>query len=215
MTRRSLKESLHYLVGALLLELALHPLGLLRGRLLLATGGGCLFFFRDPDRAVGTDPDTVYAPSDGVIADVEVVRDEWLEGDALRIGTFLALYDVHVNRSPASGTITLGEEIAGGYAPAFARRASANHRKRLAIDDAERRVVLVQIAGLVARSISSWAWTGDTLRAGDRMAIIHFGSRTEVLLPATEARAVVAPGDRVKGGVTPIARYFNDRAGPR
>ena len=139
MTRRALEESLHYLLGALLLELALYRFSVLRGRLLLGTAAGCLFFFRDPDRSVGSDPDTLYAPADGVIADVEIVRDEWLTGDALRIGTFLALYDVHVNRSPASGTITLA---AGGFAPAFARRATENYRKRLAIDDGDRRVVL-------------------------------------------------------------------------
>ena len=212
MTRRSLRESVHYLLGALLLELAFYRSSLFRGRLLLGTAAGCLFFFRDPDRSVGSDPDALYAPADGVIADVEIVRDEWLTGDALRIGTFLALYDVHVNRSPAKGTITLAEEAAGGFAPAFARRATENYRKRLAIDDGDRRVVLVQIAGMVARRISSWAWIGDPLEKGDRIAIIHFGSRTEVLVPAAEARAAVVPGERVKAGVTPIARYVEQAA---
>lgn len=212
MTRRALGESLHYLLGALALELAFYRFSLIRGRLLLGTAAGCLFFFRDPDRSVGSDPDTLYAPADGVIADVEIIRDEWLTGDALRIGTFLALYDVHVNRSPASGTITLAEEASGGFAPAFARRATENYRKRLAIDDGDRRVVLVQIAGIVARRISSWAWSGDPVETGDRIAIIHFGSRTEVLVPATEARAAVAPGERVKAGVTPIARYVEPAA---
>ncbi len=212
MTRRSLGESLHYLRVALLLELALYRFSLLRGRLLLGTAAACLFFFRDPDRPVGSDPDTIYASADGVIADVEIVSDEWLPGDALRIGTFLALYDVHVNRSPARGTITLAEEAAGGFAPAFARRATENYRKRLAIDDGDRRVILVQVAGMVARRISSWAWLGDPVETGDRIAIIHFGSRTEVLLPATEARVAVAPGQRVRAGVTPIARYVEQAA---
>jgi phosphatidylserine decarboxylase len=211
-TRRSLGESLHYLRVALLLELALYRFSLLRGRLLLGTAAACLFFFRDPDRPVGSDPDTIYASADGVIADVEIVSDEWLPGDALRIGTFLALYDVHVNRSPARGTITLAEEAAGGFAPAFARRATENYRKRLAIDDGDRRVILVQVAGMVARRISSWAWLGDPVETGDRIAIIHFGSRTEVLLPATEARVAVAPGQRVRAGVTPIARYVEQAA---
>lgn len=214
MTRQSLREARHYVLGALVVELALSPLRVLRGRLLLATGAACLFFFRDPDRPVGSDPDTIYAPADGVVADVGTARDEWLTGDALRIGIFLALYDVHVNRSPAGGTITRAEETAGGFAPAFLPRASENYRKRLAIDDGARRVVLVQIAGLVARRISSWAWKGDSVEAGDRIAIIHFGSRAEVLLPADQARAIVEPGQRVRAGVTSIARYLTEAERP-
>ena len=209
MSWRSLREARRYVLAALLAELALAPLGLLRGRLVLGVGVACLLFFRDPPRTLRPEPDSVYAPADGVVVGVDAVGEKWLPGgEALRISTFLALYDVHVNRSPAAGRITLAEETPGGFAPAFLRRASTNHRKRLAIDGEGRRVVLVQVAGMLARRISSWAWLGDRVTAGQPIALIHFGSRAEVRIPAADARALVEIGDRVRAGVTPIARYL-------
>ena len=208
MSRRTLREARRYVVAALLVELALAPLGVLRGRLLFGVGLASLLFFRDPPRTLRPEADTVYAPADGVVTEVDTVAEKWLPGgDSLRISTFLAVYDVHVTRSPAAGWIALAEEIRGGFAPAFLRRASANHRKRLAIDGEGRRVVLVQIAGMLARRISSWAWLGDRVTAGQRIGLIHFGSRAEVRVPAVEARPLVEVGERVRAGITPIARY--------
>ncbi len=207
MTWKALREARRYVLAAAVVEALLAPLRLVRGRLLLATSAICLLFFRDPRRELRPEPDTVYAPADGVVVGVDDVEDAWLEDRALRISTFLALYDVHVNRSPVAGRIVRAEETPGGYAPAFLRRASLNHRKRLAIEWGGRRVVLVQMAGMLARRISSWAWTGDDVAAGQRIALIHFGSRAEVLLPAVEATPLVDVGQRVRAGVTPIARY--------
>jgi phosphatidylserine decarboxylase len=211
-TRESAREARRYVAAAALVELILAPLRVLRGRLLLGTGLGCLFFFRDPSRSLDPEPDTIYAPADGVVVGVETARDDWLAGDALRISTFLALWDVHVNRSPVSGRIALADETPGGFAPAFLARASRNRRKRLAIDDGARRVVLVQIAGLLARKVSSWAWRGDAVTAGQRIALIHFGSRAEVLVPAAEARPLVDVGQRVRAGITPVARFAAARS---
>jgi phosphatidylserine decarboxylase len=208
MTRRSLREARRYVLAALAAEAALAPLRLLKGRLLLAVALACAVFFRDPPRHAPRASDTLYAPADGVVVDVDTVADPWLpDGDALRISTFLAIYDVHVNRSPAAGRIALAEETPGGYWPAFLGRARSNHRKRLAIDDGGRRVVLVQFAGMLARRISSWAWLGDRVERGDRIALIHLGSRADVLVPAADARPLVEVGRRVRAGVTPIARY--------
>ncbi len=208
MTWRALREARRYVLAALLAELVLAPLRVVRGRLLAGVALVCLTFFSDPERPLDPDPDTVYAPADGVVVAVDTVPEAWLGGaDALRVSTFLALYDVHVNRSPAAGRIALAEELPGGFAPAFLRRATENHRKRLAIDDGARRVVLVQVAGLLARRISSWAWVGDQVRAGQRLALILFGSRAEVLVPAAQAGALVAPGQRVRAGLTPIVRW--------
>lgn len=208
MSWRCLREARRYVLAAAALELALAPLRRLRGRLLVGVGLACLAFFRDPPRTVGREPDTIYAPADGVVVEVDMATDPWLgAGEAVRIGTFLALYDVHVNRSPVSGRIAAAEETAGGFAPAFLGRARGNHCKRLAIDDGSRRVVLVQFAGMLARHISSWAWLGDRVEAGQRIALIHLGSRADVLFPAAEARSLVNVGRRVRAGVTPIARY--------
>jgi phosphatidylserine decarboxylase len=213
MTRRSLREARRYVLAALAAEVALAPLRLLNGRLVLAVACACAVFFRDPSRDAPRAPDTLYAPADGVVVDVDTVADPWLPGgEALRISTFLAIYDVHVNRSPSAGRIALAEETPGGFWPAFLGRARSNHRKRLAIDDGPRRVVLVQFAGMLARRISSWAWLGDRVERGERIALIHLGSRADVLVPAADARPLVAVGRRVRAGVTPIARYVTSGA---
>lgn len=208
MSWRSLREARRYVLIAMALELALAPLRALRGRLLVSVGLACLVFFRDPPRAVEREPDTIYAPVDGVVLKVDRVSDPWLPaGQAVRIGTFLAIYDVHVNRSPTSGRIAAAQEAPGGFAPAFLSRARGNRRKRLAIDDGSRRVVLVMFAGVLARRISSWAWLGDRVEVGQRIALIHLGSRADVIFPAREADALVEVGRRIRAGVTPIARY--------
>jgi phosphatidylserine decarboxylase len=215
MTRRSLREARRYVLAACAVEAALAPARLLKGRLLLAVTVACAVFFRDPPRRVPRERDTLYAPADGLVVDVDTVVDPWLPGgDVLRISTFLAIYDVHVNRSPSAGQITLAEETPGGYWPAFLGRARSNHRKRLAIDDGPRRVVLVQFAGMLARRISSWAWLGDRVERGQRIALIHLGSRADVLVPATDALPLVEVGRRVRAGVTPIARYVAAGAAP-
>lgn len=162
-------------------------------------------FFRDPERPLDPEPDTVYATADGVIVGVEEASDPWLSEQALRISTFLALYDVHVIRSPVAGSITLSEDLPGGFAPAFLGRAGANLRKRLAIESPAGRVVVVQIAGMLARRITSWTDAGSSLGTGQRIGLIHFGSRTDVLLPADRFEARVHVGQRVKAGATPIA----------
>ncbi len=209
MTRRALREGRRYVLGAAAVEMALGPLHVLRGRLLLSVSLACMLFFRDPSRTLVRDPDTVYAPADGKVVGVDRATDEWLgDRDALRISTFLALYDVHVNRSPVGGRIAAVDETPGGFAPAFLGRARDNHRKRLAIDNGARRVVVVQFAGMLARRISSWAWLGDGVEAGQRIALIHLGSRADVLVPAAEATPLVQVGQRVRAGVTPIARYL-------
>ena len=213
MSARTLREARRYVVGALATEVALAPARLLKGRLLLAVSLACAVFFRDPERHAARAADTLYAPADGVVVDVDTVADPWLPGgDALRISTFLAIYDVHVNRSPAAGRIALAEETPGGFWPAFLGRARGNHRKRLAIDEGGRRVVLVQFAGMLARRISSWAWLGDRVERGQRIALIHLGSRADVLVPAASARPLVEVGRRVRAGVTPIARYVEAEA---
>jgi phosphatidylserine decarboxylase len=175
----------------------------------LALTGAVALFFRDPERPLPIDPDVVYAAADGVVRGVDQAVDEpWLPGHAaLRISVFLSLLNVHVNRSPVAGTIRRIEEIDGGFAPAFVDRSEVNYRHRLALDGPHGPVVLVLIAGLIARRISRWVGDGDAVRAGQRVSLIHFGSRTDVLLPGGNVDVLVKPGDRVRAGITPLARY--------
>lgn len=212
MSRRTFREARRYLLAALAIETIMAPLRALKGRLLLGVGFACMVFFRDPSRTSAQAPDTLYAPADGVVVSVDTAVDDWLGAEALRISTFLAIYDVHVNRSPAPGRIAAAEETPGGFAPALLGRARDNHRKRLAIDDGDRRVVLVQYAGMLARRISSWAWLGTRVETGQRIALIHLGSRADVLVRAGEAQPLVDVGARVRAGVTPIARYMGVEA---
>jgi phosphatidylserine decarboxylase len=197
-------------VGAGLLLLRRRGLGLP----MLGLAGAIALFFRDPERPLPTDPDLVYAAADGVVRSVdETVSDAWLpDGPAVRISVFLSLLNVHVNRSSVAGRITAVEEIDGGFAPAFADRSEVNYRHRVGLEGRNGPVVLVLIAGLVARRISRWIDVGDNVEAGQRISLIHFGSRTDVLLPGGSVDVLVAPGDKVRAGLTPLARY-RDRAG--
>jgi phosphatidylserine decarboxylase len=213
MSRRTFREARRYLLAALALEVLLAPFARLRGRLLASAAVACLVFFRDPPRILRPEPGLLYAPADGVVVGIDEVQEPWLAGgDALRIAIFLAVYDVHVTRSPVTGTIAREEWLPGGFWPAFLRRAESNRRQRLAIDRNGRRVVLVQAAGLLARRISSWVSRGEHVTAGQRLALIHLGSRADVLVPAAEARPLVAVGERVRAGLTPVARYVGEAA---
>jgi len=209
-SRKSWSVARRYVLGPLALGVALLATGRRRSGL-LATGaaGAILLFFRDPERPLDPNSDVVYAAADGFVTDVEEVHEPWIPGgDALRISTFLSIHNVHVNRSPVEGTIIKMEEVEGRFVPAFLGGAKdENHQNRMAIDGQRGRAVVVQIAGLVARKISPWIEIGQRVVAGQRIGLIHFGSRTDVLLPLGSADALVRPGDRVRAGVTPLGRY--------
>jgi len=191
------------------LEFAVGLVGLRsRGRVLAATTAATLFLFRDPARTLEPAESEVYAAADGTVVGVDHVPDAWIPGGAaLRVSTFLSLHNVHVIRSPVRGVVASAEDVSGPFRPAFLRGAEENSRRRLAIDGPAGRVVVVQAAGLVARRIAAWASVADELAAGDRLGLIHLGSRTDVLLPAGVADACVRRGERVRAGKTPIARY--------
>lgn len=209
MSWRSLVAARRYFTAAILLELVLLLLGRRVGWALTPTTLVTLFFFRDPERPVAADPDRIYASADGVVVGVEEAMDEWLgKAEAVRITTFLSLHNVHVTRSPVAAEIVEAEEVRGGFAPAFfTRRSAGNYQKRLALEGDAGRVVLVQVAGMIARKITSWAGLGTRVAAGQRLGLIHFGSRTDVLVAAAEVEVLVKAGDRVLAGVSPLARF--------
>ena len=164
-------------------------------------------FFRDPERPLQADPDVVYAAADGLVTAVDLgVEDPWLPGGADRVTVFLSLHNVHVTRSPIAATLERSEELGDGFAPALFKTASDNRRNRLLLDAGGVPVVVVQVAGAIARTITNWVRPGDRLAAGQRLAVIHFGSRTDVLLPAGAAQVLVRPRQRVRAGVTPLFR---------
>lgn len=214
MTKRSWEAARPYVLAPALLGLLLLALGRRLGWLGLGAGAASLAFFRDPERRLNPEPGAVYAAADGYIKSVEEVTEPSFPGGrALRVSTFLSLHNVHVNRSPVSGTVSSMEELGSGYAPALLSGSEENYGKRVEILGERGPAVVVQKAGLVARRISSWTGVGDRLHTGQRMGIIHFGSRTDVLLPAGSADALVKPGQRARAGVTPILRYRDDPGG--
>jgi phosphatidylserine decarboxylase len=206
---RALREARRYVLLALAADLVLLFAGRRAGWIGATTALVCGLFFRDPERPPSEEPDAVYAPADGVVTDVSDASEPWLaDPAAVRVATFLSIFDVHVTRSPVSGRIALEEDVEGSLRPAFLRGAGENRRRRLAIDGAEGRVVLVQVAGSVARRITSWRRFPDTVAAGERVGLIHFGSRADVLLPRGRVEVVVRRGERVRAGVTVLARYL-------
>ena len=174
----------------------------------LLAAGPVTAFFRDPERVVPEDPGAVVAASDGTVLGVERLRDERLgDGEFLRVAVFLSVLDVHVNRAPAAGRVVDYFVADGGYAPAMKSAAEHNVAAYTLLDTARGRVAVAQRTGLIARRIVHRAPVGSLLARGERFGLIRFGSRTDVYLPADAATAAVAPGEKVRGGETTIARW--------
>jgi phosphatidylserine decarboxylase len=209
MTPRSWQEARRYVVPAAGLGAMLLLVGRRTGWLAMGAAGLFVLFFRDPERPLDADPGVVYAAADGVVTGIEEsVPDRWMpDNRAARITTFLGLHNVHVNRSPVAGEVSQVESVRGGFAPALLARSGDNTRRRMAIDGAAGRVVVVQVAGLLARRISGWVHQGDRVAPGQRIGMIHLGSRTDVLLPCGSVDVLVGPGDHVRAGITELARY--------
>jgi len=162
-----------------------------------------LWFFRDPERTIPQEAGAVVSPGDGKVTDVSTV----LLGnqEQTRISIFLSVFDVHVNRSPVSGIIRDVRYQRGQFLNAM-NKASAeqNEQNIVTMEGDGQKVVFKQIAGLLARRIVFYPKVGDRLERGQRVGLIKFGSRVDVLLDAS-ARVSVKPGDRVKGGASVLA----------
>jgi phosphatidylserine decarboxylase len=168
-----------------------------------------LWFFRDPKRAIPADADALVSPADGTVTNVEEV-DEPEFGRALRISIFLSVFNVHVNRLPRAGRITNVRYFPGAFLDAR-NPDSAVRNEQLWIDmeeaDTDRPIRVKQISGAIARRIVCWLKAGDAVQKGERLGMIKFGSRTDVLIPAGQAREVcVKVGDKVQGGTTILLR---------
>ena len=170
-------------------------------------------FFRDPARQVPTEAGAVVAPADGRITEVtEAVEPQFLETRAHKIGIFMSLVSVHVNRSPCAGRVEAVVHRPGRFLDARDPAASAeNESTAVAIAEAEgrgARVLLRQVAGVLARRIVCAAAVGDRLQRGQRIGMIKFGSRAEVYVPVEAGFDVaVKIGDRVKAGETILGRF--------
>ena len=173
------------------------------------------FFFRDPDRPGDRGPALYLAPADGRILAVEqVMEPDYIGGPATRISIFLSLFDVHVQRSPVAGVVERVERRPGRFAAAWSEAAeSENESTLIGIRTGEERVVVRQVAGLVARRIVTYVEEGDDVEQGERIGLIRFGSRVDLYLPA-DAVIDVEAGTRVYGGQTVLGWRAATRADP-
>ncbi len=162
-----------------------------------------LWFFRDPTREIPTGPGQIVSPGDGVVTEAEWI--ETVSGSRLRLSIFLNVFDVHVNRSPVAGTVKLVEFREGGFLNAMKPESVLTNEQTLVVIDAGGYdVSFKQIAGLLARRIVCDLKVGDKVARGQRVGLIKFGSRVDILMPA-EANLKVKMGSRVKGGSTVLA----------
>jgi phosphatidylserine decarboxylase len=170
---------------------------------LVLLGLFCFSFFRDPDRVIPADQGAIVSPADGRVV---VITDEAHAGvPGKRISIFLAVWNVHVNRAPASGTITQLDYQPGKFLAAMRADASAQNEQNiftLATEHGE--IVFKQIAGYIARRVVAWKKSGEVVSRGERIGLVRFGSRADVWLPVS-ANVVVKLGDNVAGGSSILA----------
>src|ERR1700751_855073 len=162
-----------------------------------------LWFFRDPERAIPDESAAVVSPGDGKVTEVVPVT---VGGKKLlRISIFLSVFDVHVNRSPISGVVRDLRYQRGKFLNAMnVTSAQQNEQNIVTVEGDGQTVIFKQIAGLLARRIVFHPKLGDRLQRGQRVGLIKFGSRVDVLFDAS-ARVSVKVGERVKGGATVLA----------
>lgn len=167
-----------------------------------------LYFLRDPERHFLGDESFIIAPADGVIVFAKEYDDPE-HGKVNRIGIFMNIFDVHVNRAPCDGEVSKLEYIEGGYGHAGSGEAFAkNERMKIFLDTPNGPVQVHQIAGMVARRVICRLEKGQELKRGDKIGVIRFGSRVEVLLPADRTEITIKEGERVRCGVSPLAKWM-------
>ncbi len=165
-----------------------------------------IFFFRDPERRFDDQPGILISPADGRILGVEKIGyHDFIGGDAVKVSIFMSILDVHVNRIPADGSVEYVKYNPGKFFKAFLDKASdENENPEIGITTSSgHRLVVKQIAGIIARRIVCHLKQGDTVDAGARFGIIRFGSRVELYVSA-DSDIRVTTGDHVKGGATVI-----------
>lgn len=171
-----------------------------------------LWFFRDPERPIPSGDGLIVSPADGLVT--ETIRLETAQGPKQRISIFLSVFDVHVNRSPITGTISAVRYQKGKYLNAMNPASAEQNEQNIVTVRGESgtEVTFKQIAGLLARRIVFVPQEGSRVERGARVGLIKFGSRVDVVLPA-EAVLQVKPGARVRGGASILATLPGDTGG--
>ncbi|KPK86237.1 MAG: phosphatidylserine decarboxylase [Deltaproteobacteria bacterium SM23_61] len=162
------------------------------------------YFFRDPERGIPPGDKAVLSPADGKVVQVQpCVEERFLRGPAIKVSVFMSLFNVHVNRNPLSGRIVDSSYSPGKFLRADLDRASAaNEQNALLVETVEgTRLMVVQVAGVIARRIVCWVKKGDSVIRGQRFGLIQFGSRLDIYLPR-DTRLQVRVGQKTLAGQT-------------
>ncbi len=183
---------------------------------------GGLAFFRDPQRRIRCRPGELLAPADGRVTEVATLADHpEIGGPAVRTGIFLSVLDVHINRSPCAGTVRLVRYEPGAFLDARHPESGSRNEANTVVIDPDPPlagpVVVRQVAGLIARRIVCSVGPGDRVEAGQRIGLIKFGSRTELIVPAAAYEQSAYVGTRCRAGLTVLAclRAAEDRPADR
>lgn len=174
----------------------------------LVIAGFVCYFFRNPPRQIPSGKNLVVSPADGrVVRIVRVPGSAGAEEELQAVSIFLSVFDVHVNRAPIQGELERFEYRRGKFKAAYDDQASQiNEQNILTIRGEGIRVIIKQIAGLIARRVVCWKKPGDRMERGELVGLIRFGSRVDILLPRS-VRVLVKVGNRVKGGSSIIGEY--------
>jgi phosphatidylserine decarboxylase len=172
-----------------------------------------LWFFRDPDRTIPSDPGLIVSPADGKVTDVSTVQ---LAGQSrTRISVFLNVFNVHVNRTPIGGVVKQVQYQKGKFGNAMGAISSEDNEQNIVTVEGEgQTIIFKQIAGLLARRIIFDKKVGDTISRGERIGLIKFGSRVDIILDPS-VQVLVKVGDHVAGGSSVIARSASSLSGAR
>lgn len=168
------------------------------------------YFFRDPERTGERGAHIVVAPADGkLIMITEVNEPAFMQGRAMRLSIFMNVFSVHVNRYPLNGTVKYVHYNKGKFLNAAAEKSSLeNEQSSVGIESGSYRILVRQIAGLIARRIVTYSQMGQQVKQGDRMGMIRFGSRVDVFLPV-DAKLRVQLGTLTTAGTTVLAELPN------
>ncbi|MHC4149431.1 MAG: phosphatidylserine decarboxylase [Planctomycetota bacterium] len=173
-----------------------------------------LAFFRDPERRCPVERNLLLAPADGRVTDVEVVEEDgFIGGPAVRIGIFLNIFDVHINRAPCNVKVEKITYRRGRYRNAMTAESGrvneSNDLWLVRTDGPGEKLLVRQISGAIARRIVCAAREGQELAGGEKFGMIKFGSRTELYVPVSDSvKCLVERGDKVKAGLSPLVRYI-------
>jgi len=197
-------EGFPFIAGATFVTVYLAALGLGLGAFFfLAVTLFVVWFFRDPERVIPDEDGAVICPADGKVVGIRLVSHEFGLESALKVSVFMSVFNVHVNRIPADGTVTDIDYRPGKFFSANLDKASQDNERNAVFLDigGGRNLVVVQIAGLIARRIVCHIQKGDHLTAGQRFGIICFGSRVDCYLPP-DVKPAVSVGDKVLAGTS-------------